>query len=34
MIGTDLKVTLSDGSEHTVPVTYSVACAWEDHHPG
>ena len=34
MIGTDLKVTLSDGSEHTATVTYSVACAWEDHHPG
>jgi len=34
MIGTDLRVTLSDGSEHTVTVSYSVACAWEDHHPG
>jgi hypothetical protein len=34
MIGTDLHITLSDGAEHTVPVTYSVACSWEDHHPG
>ena len=34
MIGTDLKVTLSDGSEHTVTISYSVACAWEDLHPG
>lgn len=34
MIGTNLRITLSDGGEHTVPVTYSVACAWEDHHPG
>ena len=34
MIGTELKVTLADGAEHTVPVSYSVACAWEDHHPG
>lgn len=34
MIGTDLRVTLDDGSEHTVTVSYSVACAWEDHHPG
>ena len=34
MIGTDLRVTLSDGSEHTVTVSYSVACAWDDQHPG
>lgn len=34
MIGTNLKITLADGAEHTVPVTYAVACAWEDHHPG
>ena len=34
MIGTELKITLADGAEHTVPVSYSVACAWEDHHPG
>lgn len=34
MIGTTLKITLADGSEHLAPVTYSVACAWEDHHPG
>ena len=34
MIGMDLKVTLSDGAEHTAPITYAVACAWEDQHPG
>ena len=34
MIGTNLHITLQDGGEHTVPVTYAVACAWEDHHPG
>jgi hypothetical protein len=34
MIGMDLKVVFTDDSEHTVPITYSVACAWEDHHPG
>jgi predicted solute-binding protein len=34
MIGMDLKVTFVDGSEHAVPITYAVACAWEDHHPG
>ena len=34
MIGTNLKITLADDSEHVVPVTYAVACAWEDHHPG
>jgi hypothetical protein len=30
----DLKVTLVDGAEHTAPITYAVACAWEDQHPG
>jgi len=34
MIGIDLKITLIDGAEHIVPVSYAVACAWEDHHPG
>ena len=34
MIGMDLKVVFNDDSEHVVPITYSVACAWEDHHPG
>ena len=34
MIGMDLKVTMDDGSEHIAPITYAVACAWEDHHPG
>lgn len=34
MIGTNLNIRLTDGGEHTVPVTYAVACAWEDHHPG
>ena len=34
MIGMDLKVTLIDGAEHTAPITYAVACAWEDQHPG
>ncbi len=33
MIGWTLKVTLDDGAEHEVPITYAVACAWEDHHP-
>lgn len=33
MIGMDLKVTLSDGAEYTAPITYAVACAWEDQHP-
>jgi hypothetical protein len=34
MIGWNLKITLDDDHEHEVPVTYAVACAWEDHHPG
>ena len=34
MIGMDLKITMIDGAEHTAPITYAVACAWEDHHPG
>jgi hypothetical protein len=34
MIGWSLKITLDDGTEHEVAVTYAVACAWEDHHPG
>ena len=34
MIGMNLKVVLADDSEHIVPITYAVACAWEDHHPG
>ena len=34
MIGMDLKVTMLDGAEYTAPITYAVACAWEDHHPG
>ena len=34
MIGMDLKVSMIDGAEHTAPITYAVACAWEDHHPG
>ena len=34
MIGMDLKVVMVDGAEHTAPITYGVACAWEDHHPG
>jgi hypothetical protein len=34
MIGMDLKVTMLDGAEHTAPITYAVACDWEDHHPG
>ena len=34
MIGMDLKVIMADGAEHTAPITYAVACAWEDHHPG
>lgn len=33
MIGLTLKVELNDGTSHDVPVTYKVACAWEDHHP-
>ena len=34
MIGMDLKVVMIDGAEHSAPITYGVACAWEDHHPG
>lgn len=34
MIGMNLKVVLTDDTEHIVPITYAVACAWEDHHPG
>jgi|DEB3_MinimDraft_2_1074329.scaffolds.fasta_scaffold00141_7 predicted solute-binding protein len=34
MIGMDVKVVFRDGSEHLAPITYAVACAWEDHHPG
>jgi len=34
MIGMDLKVTMEDGTEHVAPISYAVACAWEDHHPG
>ena len=34
MIGMDLKITMLDGAEQQVPITYAVACAWEDHHPG
>jgi|DEB3_MinimDraft_2_1074329.scaffolds.fasta_scaffold34859_2 hypothetical protein len=34
MIGMELKVVFTDDSEHTVPITYAVACAWEDKHPG
>lgn len=33
MIGMNLKVEMADGTSHVVPVTYKVACAWEDHHP-
>jgi len=33
MIGLTLKVEMTDGTSHDVPVTYKVACAWEDHHP-
>jgi hypothetical protein len=34
MIGMELKVTMLDGAEHTAPISYAVACAWEDQHPG
>ena len=34
MIGMDLKVTMLDDSEHVVPITYGVACRWEDANPG
>lgn len=34
MIGMDLKVVMADGAEHIAPITYGVACRWEDHHPG
>jgi len=34
MIGLDLRITFNDGTEHTVPITYGVAIAWEDEHPG
>lgn len=34
MIGMDLKVTMLDDTEHMVPITYGVACRWEDANPG
>ena len=34
MIGMELKVTMLDDAEHTVPITYGVACRWEDANPG
>ena len=34
MIGMDLKVTMLDDAEHVVPITYGVACRWEDANPG
>jgi hypothetical protein len=33
MIGMTIQVEMNDGEVHEVPVTYGVACKWEDHHP-
>lgn len=33
MIGMTLKVEMLDGQVHEAPITYGVACRWEDHHP-
>jgi hypothetical protein len=32
MIGMTLKVEMLDGEVHEAPVTYGVACRWEDAH--
>jgi hypothetical protein len=34
MIGMDLQITMMDDAEHVVPITYGVACRWEDANPG
>ena len=33
MIGMTIRVEMLDGQVHEAPVTYGVACRWEDHHP-
>jgi hypothetical protein len=33
MIGMTLKVEMADGETFEAPITYGVACRWEDHHP-
>ena len=33
MIGMTLRVEMLDGETHEAPITYGVACRWEDHHP-
>jgi hypothetical protein len=33
MIGMTLKVEMVDGETFEAPITYGVACRWEDHHP-
>ena len=33
MIGMTLKVEMLDGPIFEAPITYGVACRWEDNHP-
>lgn len=33
MIGMTLRVEMLDGETYEAPITYGVACRWEDHHP-
>lgn len=33
MIGMTLKVEMLDGQIFEAPITYGVACRWEDNHP-
>jgi hypothetical protein len=33
MIGMTLRVEMADGETFEAPITYGVACRWEDHHP-
>lgn len=33
MIGMTIQVVMNDGEIHEAPVTFAVACRWEDHHP-
>ena len=33
MSGMTLRIEMLSGEVHEAPVTYGVACRWEDHHP-
>jgi hypothetical protein len=33
MIGMTLRVEMADGETFEAPITYGVACRWEDPHP-